>query len=125
MRLPDLSDIPEMTFVDEGVTTRVEIVKAKDIKSTKTGREAIMLVCEFPDIDNANTMFHNMWMPMASDDAGKKATMLSMIKEFITAIGLDPEDSETEDFVGLSFDALIGQDEYQGQIKNIIRKVIG
>lgn len=123
MRLPDLSEIPDLTTVEEDIY-HLMIKKAKDSKSTKTGREYIMLIVEFVDIDNTIDIIHNLWLPQESDDPSKAQTMGRMLKEFIVALNLDPAGVETEDFEGVEFDALVGIEDYEGTTRNVIKRII-
>lgn len=122
--IPDLSDIPELTLVADGEYD-LRVIVAKEIPSKKTGRNSIMLVCEILEEDNALNLIHSIWLPMETDDEDKKATMWRMIKEFLTAIGLDTADElEPEDFLHVEFSALLGtesSDDYAD--KNVIKRI--
>ena len=123
MQIPDLSDVPELRPVEPDEYL-VRVNKAMDTKANN-GRLGIQLICDIVDVDDADTLFHNMWLPMEGDDEGKVNTMNRMLKEFIVAVGLDPAACETEDFNGIEFNALLDVEEYEGRKKNVIKRVVG
>ncbi len=123
MQIPDLSDIPELRVVEPG-SYNIRITKAKDI-TAENGRPGIMLVCDIVDVDDAETLFHNLWMVRDSDPEDKATTMFRMLKEFVVGVGLDPASAETPEFEGCEFEALLDTDEYQGRDKNIITRIVG
>ncbi len=125
MKVPNLSDIPDISPVEPGEYD-LYIRQAKDTKSNDGSREGLMLVIDIQGVENAETIFDTIWFPNASDDEDKAAMMWRMIKERIIALGLDPaEENENSDFVGISFTAKLGVDTYQGKTKNIIERITG
>lgn len=124
MRIPNLSDIPEQKPVPEG-EYRLRIVKATEIKSERTGRSGIQFICRVLDDEDAQPVFHSLWLPFDSEDDEKRKTMWRMVKEFMDAIGVDSSsEPELQDFVGVEFDALLKIDEYEGRVRNEIARVI-
>lgn len=124
MRIPDLSDVPELSPVPADEEYDLRIIKAQDVTSDNTGRSGIMLIAEIKDVENAENIFHRIWLPMEGDDEAKQMVMWRMIKEFMTALGLDPSGAETEDFQGLEFSAIIGvEDDNNGRPRNFIKRV--
>lgn len=121
MRIPDLSDIPSLEPVPAGEYD-LRVTTAKDVTSAK-GRPGIMLICEIMGEENAQNVFHRMWMPQDSDDDSTKKTMWRMIKEFMEAVGLDVGGSETEDFKGLQFSAQLSltKDNKGRDVNEIVR----
>jgi len=113
MQIPDLSNIPELKPVEPGTYT-IRIKKAKDTKAS-TGTQGIMLICDIVDVDDAETLFHTLWISENS---------LRMTKDFIVALGLDPADTSTEDFEGIEFEALLDIDTFEGRTKNILVRAI-
>lgn len=123
MNIPNLSEIPELKIADPG-EYGVRVTKAMEGSSTNTGRGNITLICEITDDDGYETIFHKFWLPMDGDDSGKARTMLRMLKEFVKAVGLHEDGLEVSDFVGCEFQALVTIDEYEGQRRNEIKKVL-
>lgn len=122
MRIPDLSDIPSLEPVPAGEYD-LRVISAKDVKSDRTGREGIMLICEVTGEENAQNVFHRIWLPMEKDDQNKKDTMWRMVKEFLEALGLDAGEVETSDFEGLQFSAQLSltKDNKGRDINEIVR----
>lgn len=126
MKIPSLKDIPDLGPVEQGEYDLV-VRTVKDDKSEKTGREGMQLIIDILDVENTLPIFHTVWFPdNDKDDEAKIEVMWRMIKEFITALGFDPdEEYENEDFVGTTFTALLGVKEYNGRVTNEIIKVTG
>lgn len=122
---PDTSGIPELKPVEPGEYD-LRIIKAKETKSARTGREGVMLICEIIGEDNAENVLDTMWLPMDTDDSTNAQTMLRMLKERLLALGL-PDDgtTEIEDFADLNFTALLDYEEEPNQRpRNTIKKII-
>jgi len=107
--IPNLKDIPEKAPVEAGEYD-LRITKVKETKSAKTGRYGCMLVIQIEGEDNANSIFHTLWYgnykDYQSDDEDKSNMMWRMVKDFIRALGLDPdEETDESDLVGLEFSA--------------------
>jgi len=113
--IPSLSDIPDRQPVEAGEYD-LRISKVKETKSKNTGRYGCMLVIDIEDEDNADTIFHTLWYgnykDFQSDDEEKNNMMWRMVKDFIRALGLDPEEeTEDSDLVGLEFTADVGYND--------------
>jgi len=120
--IKDLKDIPDLAPVAEGEYD-IRVTKVRENPSKNTGRNSIQLICEIIDEENAAPLFHNIWLPMESDDKDKADTMWRMIKEFTSALGLEGE-LELEDFEDLEFSALLSfVDDDDFPAKNEIKKV--
>lgn len=110
--IPSLSDIPDQQPVEAGEYD-LRITKAKETKSKNTGRYGCMMMIEVDGEDNVDTIFHTLWYgnykDFQNDDEDKNNIMWRMVKDFIRAIGLDPEEeTEDSDLVGLEFTADVG-----------------
>lgn len=127
MRIPDLSDIPELTTVPED-EYRLKIVKAKDTKSQRTGREGLMLMLKvlLVDADNALPIFHTLWFPMDDDDDAKHIVMWRMIKEFMEGIGMDSSaGASAKDFEGIEFNAMVTlSEDNEGRPRNELGRIV-
>jgi hypothetical protein len=110
--IPNLSDIPDKKPVEAGEYD-LRISKAKETKSTKSGRYGCQLIIAIDGEDNASDIFHTLWYgnfkDYQGDDPEKSNTMWRMVKDFLRAVGLDPEEETDEsDLIGLEFTAEIG-----------------
>jgi len=107
--IPNLSDIPDKAPLEAGEYD-LRVFKVKETKSQRTGRYGCMLVCEIDGEDNANNVFHTLWYgnykDFQGDDEEKNNMMWRMVKDFLTALGLDPNaETDESDLVGLEFSA--------------------
>jgi hypothetical protein len=59
-----------------------------------------------------------------SDDKEKYDGMMRRVKEFIVAVGLDPNEIETNDFAGVEFTALLKIKNFNGEDSNEIARVV-
>jgi len=110
--IPNLSDIPDKKPVESGEYD-LRIFKAKETKSKNTGRYGCQLIIQIDGEDDASDIFHTLWYgnykDFQGDDEDKSNTMWRMVKEFLRALGLDPEEETDEtDLVSLEFTAEIG-----------------
>lgn len=113
--IPNLSDIPDKSPVEAGEYD-LRITKAKETKSKNTGRYGCQIIAQIDGEDNASNVFHNLWYgnfkDYQGDDKEKSNTMWRMVKDFLRALGLDPEDETDEsDLVGLEFTAELGYND--------------
>ena len=109
--IPSLSEIPDRTPVEAGEYD-LRITKAKETKSNRTGRYGCMLIIEIDGEDNAETVFHTLWYgnykDYKKDDDEKNNMMWRMVKDFLRALGLDPEqETDESDLTGLEFTAML------------------
>lgn len=125
MRIPSLSDIPDLGPVEEG-EYELRIKKGKDTISGKTNRPGIMLSIEVVEEPLAETIFETLWFPMEGDDPDKAQTMWRMIKEFMTNLGMDTSvENGPEDFTGIEFRALLGlEDDQNDRPVNVIKRIL-
>ena len=120
----DLTEIPELSIVPDGEYD-LRVVSAKQIEAKTSGRKAIMLVCDIIGEDNAENVFHKLWLPMESDSEEKALIMNRIIKEFLLAVYLPVDGSvELEDFNDLDFTAILGTDTYEGLESNVVKRII-
>jgi len=113
--IPSLSEIPDLAPVEAGEYD-LRITKVKETKSKRTGRYGCMMMIEIEGEDNADTIFHTLWYgnykDYQADDEEKNNMMWRMVKDFVSAIGLDPEEETDEsDLVGVEFTADVGYND--------------
>ena len=124
MRIPDLSEIPDLEPVAANQEYDLRIIRAKDVKSERTGREGILLICEIQGEPNAENLMHTLWLPMDSDDEHKAGTMWRMIKEFLSSVGASTDGLDTSDLEGLEFSAVLGQEnDPNGKTRNVFQSI--
>jgi len=121
--IPSLTDIPDRAPVEPGNYDLV-VKKAKKGQNKDGDRDCLMLVCEVVDEPNADAIFHKLWFPKASEDQTKQQTMWRMVKEFIQAIGIDPDSgADPEDFEGIEFSANVDLEDDEYGRRNTIQRV--
>ena len=113
--IPNLADIPDKKPVEAGEYD-LRITKVKETKSNRTGRYGCMILIEVDGEDNADTIFHTLWYgnykDFQGDDEEKNNMMWRMVKDFLAALGLDPnEETDESDLVGLEFTADVGYND--------------
>lgn len=123
MRIPNLSSIADLTIMPEGEYD-LKVVSAKDIQNAAKDRDAIFLNCKIIGEESAKPVFHKLWLGNEADDKEKYDGMMRRIKEFAVAVGLDPDDLETEHFAGIEFTALLKVTNYKGEDNNEIARVV-
>ena len=109
--IPNLSDIPELKPVENGEYD-LRIIKAKTSTSKRTGRNGALLIIDIMDEENAPNIMHTLWFgndgQYTDDDEDKSNMMWRMVKEFLTAIGMDADgDIEPDAFIGVEFSAAL------------------
>jgi len=107
MRIPDLSEVPELQVQAEA-EYNLRIVSAKDTVSGNTGREGVRMVIHNLDVDNAVPIFESIWFPMEVDDKAKADNMWRRVRGFLNSLGLPTTGCDTEDLIGKEFRALVG-----------------
>ena len=139
--IPNLSAIPDLKLAEGGREYDLRITTAKAIDSKKTGREGVLLVCSFVDEENVQNMMHQIWFgnteKYTDDDEEKSTDMWRRVKEFVRALGFNPDqDLEVEDFKNLEFTAIIDvndgtETDEEGNVKqaynpkNEITRIVG
>lgn len=126
--ISNLSDIPDLGPVAEGEYD-LRVTSAK-VKTFDSGTSCINLSCEIVGEDNAETVWHKLWLPKDSDEQSKVTNKLRSIKEFMQAVGLDPAEGvsdEAQEFVGIEFTAMLkleaGYPDPEQQVNAIARVV--
>lgn len=135
--IPSLSEIPDLELAEGGREYDLRIIAAKATQSKRTGREGVMLVCKFQDEDNISNLIHTLWFGNSEqfngDDEDQSLNMWRQVKDFVRAIGLDPDqDLEVADFKDVEFTAIVNYNdginsetgEQEFQPKNEIGRII-
>jgi len=123
--IPSLAEIKDLVTVDSDEYS-LRVLKVKPIIAKETKRPGIMFIIGFEDEDNAKDMLHTFYFGMPTDSKETLDMMGRMLKEFLQAIGADPDnDLDEDDLIGIQFNALVDVDELNnGQIINVIKRVV-
>lgn len=124
MKIPSLSDIPELKPVEAGEYD-LRIKTAKDVEGKDSKRPAILFGIDVVGEPNADVVWHRVNFPMQGDDPDKASTMWRMFKEFMIGLGMDTnEEHDTADFVGIEFSGeLILTEDKNGRPVNELKKI--
>ena len=116
----------EEQSVPEGIySLRIEDVKEKT--NEESGRFSLMAIIRIdnPPEDNPNPagVFHFLATPNGDDDKKASDFMMLQIKRFLVVFGIPFEGNgfSTEDMPGATAEVLLMEEEYEGQIKNVLR----
>ena len=120
--IPPLKEIQDKKPVESGEYD-LRITTVKETKSLKTGRYGCMLVCEIDGEDAAETLFHTLWYgnykDYTKDDDTKSNDMWRRVKDFLRALGLDPDqETDESDLKGLEFTADLSYNDGMGTDEN-------
>lgn len=122
MRIPDLSNIPDLMPVAPGEYD-LRIKSAKDVKNKDKTRDGILMIVEVLNEPNADNIFHRLWHPTEAEvenDPDKAKIMWRMMKEFLASIGAPIDGSlETSDLAGMEFTATLDLEYNDGMKRNV------
>jgi len=94
------------------------IINAK--MNEKEGKHSIMTVLEIEGEPDYGNVFHYVALPGENDE--NATTKLLFAKRFFTQFGIDMDGGvELEQFVGSRAVGRLIQDEYEGQLKNVLQ----
>lgn len=124
----NLDDVGEDKPVPEAEYDLI-VKNVQEMRKSEAGRQMIPvgIQVEHPDYPEAALVWHNIVFPndddYADDDQRKATLMLRNIKRFLYIFGVDwTEDGfDSEDLEGAKGRASLGLDEYQGDVRNIIK----
>lgn len=119
IQLTGINDVKELAAASEG---RYSVVITQVDMHEKEDKSSIRVVLEIEDGANKYaSIFHYIGLPDGKDGA-KDQTKLLMAKRFMTQFHIPFEDGvDLEAFVGNRADCNLGVEEYQGQIKNVLK----
>ena len=139
--IPNLSHIKDKKVLKLEAPREMDLIITKMIMGKwKSGQHNAAFIIHMDGEEDAKEIYHTVGFGNFGDfqefDAEKSETIWRMLKEFITSLGLDPEeDHPAEDFVDLEFVGLVGYDS--GEVeddngnkvpqfpeKNVLLKVI-
>lgn len=116
----NLDDVKDKEVVPEGEYGLV----IEDAKYTvKEGKHNVNVRLSVEGMPMARSVFHNISLPNAEDEAGKRETKLLFLKRFLEKfkIPFSGNGFNEEDFPGKFAKCKLILDEYNGQINNKIK----
>ncbi|KKL81966.1 hypothetical protein LCGC14_1989450 [marine sediment metagenome] len=119
IELPGLADTSEPKIVPEGEYDLC-IIQAK--LNEKDGSVTIMTILDIEGQENAANVFHYIALPGPDDEEDKRKAKLLFAKRFFYQFGIEMDGGiELEQFVGSRALGNLKQDEYEGQLKNVLQ----
>ena len=119
IELPGLSDVKEPQIVPEGEYDLC-IIQAKLNKKEES--TTIMTILEIEGKENAANVFHYIALPGENDEEDKRKTKLLFARRFFHQFGIEMDSGiELEQFVGSRSRCRLIQDEYEGNLKNVLQ----
>jgi len=139
--IPNLSHIKDKNVIKLESPQEMDLIINKMVmKKCSSGRTGALFVISIDGESEAKEIMHQMnfgnYGDYQKDSEETNETMWRMLKEFIRALGLDPEEEHPEeDFVDLEFVGLVGYEDgmveddngnmvQQYPEKNVLLKVI-
>ena len=96
------------------------IVNAK--MNEKDGKVNVMTILEIEGEPDFGNVFHYISIPTEDDDEDKTKAKMLFAKRFFVQFGIDVDDGvELDQFVGSRAVGKLTQDEYEGNIKNVLQ----
>ena len=114
--IPNLSHIKDKSVIKLESPQEMDLIITKMImKKCNSGRPAALFIIAMDGEPEAQEIMHQVnfgnYGDFQEDDESTNETMWRMLKEFIRALGLDPEEEHpVEDFVDLEFVGMVGYD---------------
>jgi hypothetical protein len=99
-------------------------VTSVNTKTADTGREYLLVTFANIDEPDAETIFHRVNGLMPDDEPQTRKVLSNMAHEFFAYFGLDPNSGGSAELIGRDCAALVVQTEWQGRIRNEIKKFI-
>jgi len=128
----NLRDREEITVLPDN-EYELQILRASAIDVTpdpatgKVGKKArIQVIVEAIGEPTSDDIFYTIFYPNDEDTPKQRNKKIDAIARFMEKIGLDPDVTELSlnDWIGCKFTAILGEDEYEGQAKNVIKKIV-
>lgn len=96
-----LDDVPELTPVPGGEEYELRVMSSKIEPSKSSERKVLKVMFSVNDHPEALPIFENLAFPLPEDDKSKADMFKRQVKNFVTAIGMDPKSpGKPEEWVG-------------------------
>lgn len=121
----DLTGNQQLTVIADKTPAMVKVINLNTDKVFDEEAPRIQVVLESQDHEDAPDIYHTLWLPKQGDSEKRIKRAKQGIKDFLSAIGLDPEVAkiEPEEWLDKNAESVIGQREGQnGEPQNFIKK---
>lgn len=142
----NLDSVPELGTMPTGSEAQLEITSCRLKEVGEAGYPQLLFSCknlESTDETEYDTVFHTLWLPSELDKTSAASNQKRRdIRDFCSAVGINTdrlvdyvseasnqlhggeEVSNLEDAIGKIFYAVLKEEEYEGRLKNVIKKVV-
>ncbi len=117
----DLANVPDQEPVESG-EYELQVLSC-EVADSKSGGKNLVVVFKILNAPNALNVFRYYSLPTPQDDAEKQLRKRRFIKEFAQALSLEPS-MLAEQAKGATCFAILTEEEYEGQVRNVIKKFI-
>ncbi len=120
----NIEDRHEEITLQDMAEVVVRIVVVPEIKdSAKTGGKFLQLRLEVEGEPYAKEIYHVIMFPAPGDSEKKVNSRRNALADFYSAFGIDPQNAETEEMVGLTASAILKEtDDEEYGLKNSVRR---
>lgn len=125
-----LNEVPDLTPVEPG-EYRLTITSASYKEGREKGTPMVALSMDIDELEDSQTVFHNLILPTDDDEVKKGKTKRRMIKDFCDAFSINydtmqsaVEDDDYDALVEESGSAILVQDEFEGRVRNNVKRFV-
>jgi len=123
VQVENLDDDYEDKPVPEGQYD-LRITSATSKRTSKGDRDMIVVIIgvDDPEFPGAAAVFHNLIMPNAKDEPDTRKLMMKGVARFLNLfdIPFEKDGFNDEDFAGSTASCLLKQEEYDGEVRNVL-----
>ena len=121
-------DVPELKILDDGDEVQLRVVSA-ELGKSKKDKAQLVIRLDSPDDPLVDDMYLYLTWPtedLKQEDPKKFTKSVRYLNDFWACFGIDATSGVdiANDLVGSRGWCLIGQEEYEGQMKNKIKKFV-
>jgi hypothetical protein len=122
----DTNNVPVFKSLPAGTEVQVRIMSCEQKNAQSTGNPMLAVRLDIPSEPLAKDIFHNIMLPITSDDEKKSAQKLGRLRDFKLTFGLPasgPIDSaEMEGSTGWAI--LAEEEDQNGELRNTIKRFV-
>jgi hypothetical protein len=127
----NLEDVPEIQLFEDNTEAelRIEHIELKTFeKDGNTGRflnirHSITTPAPSESVDNP-AIFHTVFLPRSTDTKDQQNASKRRLIDYMEAFGVALDNMDTNSWVGSSGWVILKRDDWKGETKNVIGKVV-
>jgi len=121
-------DVPTLKVLDEGAEVKLRVVSA-ELAPSKAGKLQLTVRLDCPDDELVDDIYLYITWPtqdLKASDPKKFVKSVNYLNDFWSCFGIDASQGVdvARDLVGATGWLLVGQEEYEGKMKNKVKKLI-